>query len=323
MPWFLHSTKTAVPCLDLTGTVISVHNPSRFALNQKIIAFCPISHLLSTSSGGLQSVISLPAKYCVPLPASRSLLSGAGLFLTGLTAQIQVRDAKIKRGDRVLIVGASGGCGSMAVQLARNIVGSEGGGRIVAVCSGRNMEMVKELGADEVIDYTLYKDLPNELKNRYGHDDGDDDDDNNNNNNNNPRRQFDAVIDSYGDQGVYVNSRNYLKPSGIYNAVSIHYDGYSRWELLKSLWIIIKNVVWPRSTWLFGTGRTFTIASMNDPGLGEMEKLNALFAEGKLKVVVDSVWEFDQVHQALDKLNSGHAAGKVVIKVDPDEDEEE
>ena len=339
MPWFLHSTQTAVPCLDLTGTVVAVHNPSRFSPNQRIMAFCPIFHLLSTGSGGLQSVISLPARYCVPLPESQSLLSGAGLFLTGLTAQVQVRDAKIKLGDRVLVVGASGGCGSMAVQLARNIVGrSEAGAAttaaVVAVCSGRNAETVKELGADEVVDYTLYQDLPGELKRRYGGDSDDDDDgnDNNNNNNNNNSndndssstrkvgKKFDAVIDCYGDQAVYVNSRDYLKPLGVYSAVSIHYEAYTRWELLKSLWVIVKNLAWPRATWLFGTGRTFTLASMSDPGLAEMEELNALFAEGKLKVALDSVWEFDQVHEALDKLSSGHAAGKVVIRVDPDEE---
>ncbi|KAK3997522.1 putative dehydrogenase [Cladorrhinum sp. PSN332] len=312
MPWFLHSTKTAVPCFDLTGTVISTHNsPSRFAPGDKIIGFPPLSFLLKTGSGGLQEVISLPAKYCVPLPPTQTLLSGAGLFLTALTANLQVREAGIKKGDRVLVIGASGGCGTMAVQLARSVIGKDG--YIAAVCSGRNQEMVKSLGCDEVIDYTRFPNLllPAELAKRF----------NNSGDGQQKQQQFDAVIDAYGNQSLYVNCRHFLKPGGVYSAVSIHSESYAGWDLLKSGWAIIKNVLWPRATWLGGTGRTFKIASMMDPGLGEMEELNALFAEGKLKVVRDSVWGFDQVHGALDKLCSGHAAGKVVIKVGDDDEE--
>jgi D-arabinose 1-dehydrogenase-like Zn-dependent alcohol dehydrogenase len=71
------------------------------------------------------------------------------MSFTGLTALQMAADAKLKRGDRVLVNGASGGVGTMAVQLARDVVGPEG--VVVGICSGKNAEMVRGLGADEVI----------------------------------------------------------------------------------------------------------------------------------------------------------------------------
>lgn len=148
-----------------------------------------------------------------------------------------------------------------------------------------------------MVDYTQYKDLPGELARRYGD------------------RPFDHIIDTYGNQELYKQCARYLKPEGMYNAASIHYSNYTVWELLKSGLTLVANTIWPRSTWLGGTGRTWKAASMMDPGREMMERVVKLFGEGKLRVAVDSEWPFDKVHDALDVVKSGHAAGKVIVRV--------
>ena len=72
----------------------------------------------------------------------------AGLGIAGVTALSLLDGAKLKAGEKVLVYGASGGCGSLALQLAKDAVGVDG--KVVAVCSERNFGMVKPLGADEV-----------------------------------------------------------------------------------------------------------------------------------------------------------------------------
>jgi len=72
----------------------------------------------------------------------------AGLPVVGITALSVMDLARVKKGERVMVNGASGGIGSLVVQMAKQAVGEEG--RVVAVCSGRNEGMVKGLGADEV-----------------------------------------------------------------------------------------------------------------------------------------------------------------------------
>ena len=311
----------AVPCADFTATVIDVWSPpptttttttpsntatpppttaTRFQPGDSVICFPTLSHVLATGGiGGLQGTIVLPARYAVKLPAGKTLASAAGLLLAGCTADVQISDCAVAEGQRVLVIGASGGVGTMAVQMVREKVGAEG--VVVGVCSGRNEEMVKGLGADEVVDYTRCDgDLAGELARRYG------------------ERPFDCVIDTFGDQAVYKQCARYLKPEGMYNAASIHYADYTVWELLKSVVAIVGNTVWPRSTWLGGTGRRWKVASLMDPGLEMMERVVKLFGDGKLRVVVDSEWPFDKVHEGLDIVRSGHAAGKVIIKVNED-----
>jgi len=149
-----------------------------------------------------------------------------------------------------------------------------------------------------VVDYTQYKDLPGELARRFGN------------------QPFDNIIDAFGNQQVYKHCARYLKPDGIYDAAAIHYSDYTVWALLKSVLTIAANTIWPQSTWLGGTGRKWKAASLMDPGLEMMERVVKMFGEGKLRVAVDSEWPFEKTHEALDVLKSGHAAGKVIIKVD-------
>jgi len=158
----------AVPGYDVTATVLDVWTPAssssplstiattstagkatpRFSKGDEVVAFIIFDHIRTHGVGGLQEVISIPAKYAVRLPEGKTLRGGAGLLLTACTALQQLVESDVARGQRVLVNGASGGVGTAAVQVARAVVGPEG--FVVGVCSGRNVEMVSGLGADEV-----------------------------------------------------------------------------------------------------------------------------------------------------------------------------
>ncbi|GAB1314442.1 Phosphatidylinositol transfer protein (PITP) [Madurella fahalii] len=315
LPFMVRGARTAVPTADFTGTVLDVWWPGegaggggggggapRFARGDDVVCFPGLGHALATGVGGLQGVVALPARYAVRIPpgSGKTTRDAAGLLLCGCTADMQVAAAGVGPGQRVLVVGASGGVGTMVVQMVREKVGRAG--FVVGVCSGRNRAMVEGLGPDEVVDYTQYKDLPGELARRYGD------------------QPFDNIIDAYGDQAVYKQCARYLKPEGVYDAASIHYSSYTFCDLFKSVITIGLNIIWPRSPWLGGTGRKWKVASLMEPGVEMMERVVKMFGEGKLRVAVDSEWPFEKVHDAYDVLLSGHAAGKIIVKVDEEEE---
>lgn len=150
-------TKTCIPEMDLSGEVEDVwhpaeandlKNPFRFKKGDKVIAMLPASHSLGTGTGALSEYVCIPAKYVAHKPSGVAFADAAGCLLAGMTAAKQVDESGTKSGDRVLVNAASGGIGTMVVQMVRNIVGKDG--HVVGICSGRNVEVVKGLGADEV-----------------------------------------------------------------------------------------------------------------------------------------------------------------------------
>ncbi|UKZ70627.1 uncharacterized protein TrAtP1_011601 [Trichoderma atroviride] len=215
IPTFLRN-KTCIPEMDLSGTVHDVWHPhatiesnttsTRFRKGDKIIAMIPASHALPTGSGALTEYVALPARFAVHKPPQASFADAAGCLLTGMTAHQQVVEAGLRPGHRVLVNAASGGIGTMAVQMARHAVGPEG--FVVGICSARNVQLVESLGADVAIDYTQHTNnknnsLPAHLAQTF---------------HTNP---FDAIIDTLGHQSLYANSPAYLAPSGTYSSVGI------------------------------------------------------------------------------------------------------
>lgn len=151
IPALARKTPT-VPGLDLVGTVLQVHAPPtsipRFKPGDRIVALVLFSHILSTSCGALAETVSIPARFAVKIPEVKGDRDVAGLMVAGCTAVKVVDDAGLGKGDRVCVVGGSGGVGSMVLQIVRDRVGVEG--TVVVVCSGRNEGLVRGLGADEV-----------------------------------------------------------------------------------------------------------------------------------------------------------------------------
>src|SRR5918993_1243125 len=126
--------------VEATGTGVS-----RFVPGEAVFAMTP------TSTGGAYAeYVAVGADNVAPAPSGVSLGEAAAVPLVSLTALQALRDkAELAAGEHVLIHGASGGVGTFAVQIAKAM-----GARVTATCSGRNVELVRRLGADEVIDYT-------------------------------------------------------------------------------------------------------------------------------------------------------------------------
>lgn len=131
---------------DLAGTVLAVGSKVRdFAVGDRVYG---MDMRLRTASLAEQALIS--QKRIAKMPVSLSFAEAASMPLAAQTALQGLRKGKARSGSRVLIIGASGGVGTFAVQIAKVL-----GCHVTGVCSGKNADFVRQLGADEVIDYTV------------------------------------------------------------------------------------------------------------------------------------------------------------------------
>lgn len=139
-----------IPELEYSGTVVAVGSQVQgltLKVGDQVCGTRDHGSLLRYN-GVLSGYVLAPARLVIKKPVNADMIEAAGLLCVGITAVQCCRFVGIKRGDKVLVTGGSGGLGSMVVQMAKDIVGDSG--LFVATCSGRNVEMVKRLGADEV-----------------------------------------------------------------------------------------------------------------------------------------------------------------------------
>ena len=141
----LRTPKFKVIGTDIAGTVEAV--------GRNVTRFCPGDEVFGELSrcgfGAYAEFASAPDTALAPKPATLSFEEAAALPTAGCTALQGLRKGQIQRGKRVLINGASGGVGTFAVQIAKSF-----GTEVTAVCSTRNVDVVRSIGADHVIDYT-------------------------------------------------------------------------------------------------------------------------------------------------------------------------
>lgn len=130
---------------DVAGEVVEVGRDVRgFQPGDAVFA-----DLAACGFGGFSEYVAVPEKYLARMPANLSYEQAAAVPMAAVTALQAVRDAKVGPGQKVLIVGASGGVGTYLVQMVK-----AAGADVTAVCSTRNVELVRSLGANRVIDYT-------------------------------------------------------------------------------------------------------------------------------------------------------------------------
>ena len=138
----LRAPKRPVPGMDVAGVVEAVGSDAT--------AFRPGDEVFGTGKGTFAEYARAPQAKLAPKPANLSFGQAAVVAISGVTALQGLRDrGRVKPGQKVLIIGASGGVGTYAVQLAR-VFGAE----VTAVCSTTKVDLVRSLGADHVIDYT-------------------------------------------------------------------------------------------------------------------------------------------------------------------------
>ena len=210
-------------------------------------------------------------------PLTATFEHAAALPMATLTALQGLRAARVGTGSRVLVIGASGGVGHLAVQIARAL----GAGRVVAVCSGRNAEWVAALGADRVIDYTAQSVL-----------DADE--------------RFDVIFDTVATTSLN-RLRAVMAPDGVYVPVG----GLQRGGLLGPALPIFGAV----AAGLFSRRKVvqFT-ASIN---VADLEEAARWVDQGLLTPTIDGVYPLDRYADALTKLEGQHAAGKLVVSLAP------
>ncbi|KAF9266615.1 NAD(P)-binding protein [Marasmius fiardii PR-910] len=273
---FRNRSLPAIPELDFAGEVISSSSSAqdidKLHKNNRVFGSIPVSDHLSKASGSLAEFVQISSDYVVHKPFKLSLKESAGLGVAGCTALTLMDNALLKEGDIVLINGASGGIGSLVIQLSKAAVGESGS--IVAVCSGTNEQMVRDLGADEVIDYQKHTPLDRYLATTYS------------------SRPFDCVIDCYGIQPLFNHCDSYLKEGKPFVTVGVAITDYTYLSMMRVLFSMIRNFVWPAATRKY----VQVMGVSNREGL---RRLSNLVEEGKIKKVhLDSCWEMEDVLQA-------------------------
>lgn len=228
-------------------------------------------------SGTFAEYVCVPAGQMAHKPANLTFEEAAALPLAANTALMGLRDvAEVRSGQRVLVNGASGGVGTFAVQIARSY-----GAEVTAVCSTRNVELVRELGADHVVDYTR------EDFTLGG-------------------QRFDVVFDLVANRSLTA-LRRVLTPSGtLVLSGGGTSDGGS---LVGPMGLVI------RSQLLAPFVRHRIVVLSETPSSENLVALRELVESGKVTPVVDRTFPLDQVAAAIRYVEVEHARAKVVITV--------
>lgn len=219
-------------------------------------------------------------------PKNLTFEEAAGVPLVALTSYQGLHDVmKIQSGDKVLIQAGSGGIGTMAIQLAKLA-----GAYVATTTSTKNVEFVKSLGADQVIDYRQ-QDFAEVLT------------------------EYDFVFDTLGGENLE-RAFEIIKPGGKVVTLSGIPNRRFGQEYGSPLW---KQVAFGLATRKLTklekkSGATYHFLFMKPSG-SQLQKITELIEGGKLVPVVDSVWDFAKIQEAFAHSASGRARGKIIIKL--------
>src|SRR5713226_5237828 len=265
--------KITGPGRDVAGEVEAVgSNVTRFKPGDPVFGAC---------SGAFAEYACTQESALVMKPDTVTFEQAAAVPVAGLTALQGLRDkGKIQPGQKVLINGASGGVGTFAVQIAKSF-----GADVTGVCSTRNVDMVRSMGADHVIDYTK------EDFTQSG-------------------RRYDLIFDnvsnhSFSERRRILNSNGICVLAGIGGAGS-HEGQWARFggslKALVASWFVSQKFV------------TFIARITKE----DLTILRELMATGKVTPVIDKCYRLSEVPEGIRYLEEGHARGKVVITVESD-----
>lgn len=253
---------------DLAGEVEAVGpGVTRFKAGDAVMG-----EMGSSGWGAFAERVCAPEGVLALKPANISFDEAAAAPLAGVTAlQGLRRDGRLEPGERVLVNGASGGVGTFAVQLAKVL-----GGNVTAVCSPRNLELARSLGADQVLDYTRTNFTQGELR-------------------------YDLILAANG----YHPLRDYkraLAPGGRFMST-----GGAGKQMAESIFF--------GPIYSLGSGKRLGSVTMKSDR-EDLEFLRDRLADGSVRSVIDRRYPFEKVAEALAYLEEGHACGKVVLQLD-------
>lgn len=253
--------------VDFAGTVEAV--------GKNVTGFKQGDEVFGGKGGAFAEYVAINEKFLVAKPANITFEQAGSVQIAGLTALQGLRDkGKIQPGQKVLINGASGGVGTFAVQIAKAL-----GAHVTGVCSGRNVELVRSLGADQVIDYTK------EDFTRGG-------------------QRYDVILDNVGNRSLS-ESRRVLTPDGKYVLIGGGGVNDNRWTgpfglVIKTL--LLKPFITQEMSMM-----------MSEVKKEDLNLLVDLMQSGKVKPVIDKTYPLSEIREAIRYVETGRARGKVVV----------
>ena len=264
----LRRPKIAVRGGDVAGTVESV--------GRAVTGFKPGDEVMGFALGSFAELAVVPEQKLVHKPTRLSFEEAAAVPVSGVTALQALRDVgRMAAGQRVLVVGAAGGVGTLAVQMAKAL-----GAHVTGVCSGSKAELVRSIGADEVIDYTIEEFT-----------DG--------------SRHWDLIIDTAGRRSL-PQLRRALGPRG--TLVIVGGDGGGRWT-----GGFFRGILRAPLLSLFVGQRMRAFVSKES---GEdLRTVSGMLEEGTVTPVIDRTYQLVEAADAVRYMEQGHPRGKVVIVV--------
>jgi NADPH:quinone reductase-like Zn-dependent oxidoreductase len=263
----MRKPKHAIRGTDVAGTIEAVGpGVTRFKVGDEVFGWCvgSFANFAAASEDGLAI-----------MPANLTFEEAASVPMAGLVALLALRDhGKVKPGEMVLINGASGGIGTFAIQIAKSM-----GADVTGVCSTRNVELVRSLGADNVIDYTK-EDF---TKGAW---------------------VYDFILDNVANHSL-TELRHVLAPAGM---LVPNGGGFgNRW--MASGGRLVRAAV------LFRFGDQELGNFLLSQKLEDLLVLKALIEAGKVTPVMDRAFTLSETRQAINHVATGHAQGKVAITV--------
>ena len=270
MGYGLRRPKVGIRGRDVAGRVEAVgRNVTQVQPGEEVFGIC---------DGSFAEYVRARPDKMAPKPANLTFEQAAAVPISALTALQGLRDkGRVQPGQKVLIIGAAGGVGSFAVQLAKAF-----GADVTGVCSTTKTDLVRSIGADDVVDYT-----------RDDFADG--------------ARHWDLILDTAGNRSLS-HLRRALTPKG--TLVIIGGEGGGRWT-----GGFQRLILWAPLLSLFVRQRLRGFVSTE--GKEDIERLRELIEAGKVTPLIDRTYPLREAPEAIRYWAQGHASGKVVIAVGP------
>jgi NADPH:quinone reductase-like Zn-dependent oxidoreductase len=261
----IRGPKSRVPGTDIAGTVVATGK----AVTQLRVG----EEVFGWSTGAFAEYVCAGEDHFVPKPSNLTLQQSAAVGVSASAALQLLRD-RVKPGDKVLINGASGGLGSYAVQIAKAF-----GAEVTGVCGPGNVDTVRALGADHVIDYT---------QDDFTHGD----------------QRYAFILDNVANHSL-AQTRRALTPDGVLQSN----NGTSGGRWFGTMGTVITTAIVSKFT------RRQAGPAIKFTNREDLAALKNLVEAGKVSPLIDRTYSLAQAAEAVNHVRSGHARGTVVITV--------
>ena len=262
----LRKPKNLIPGFEISGHVEAIGTSvKRFQPGDEVFGWC---------NGALAEYVSVSEDALAPKPANLTFEQAAAVPISAFTALQGLRDhGQIEPGQKVLVIGASGGVGTFAVQIAKAF-----GAEVTGVCSTRNVDLVRSIGADHVIDYTQ-DDFAQS------------------------GQRYDLILDTVGNRSL-ADTRRALTPRG-----SLVIVGGSGGPWLMGMGRTIRALM--LSPFIRQRLRAF----VSTPNAADLNVLRELTEDGQVTPVIDRTYPLVETSEAIGRIGERHTRGKTVITV--------